>query len=880
MSTQTHPIPTARCCPVCGLELPVHVPAELCPKCLLKAGLGGSEAAIVTTAPETSQPVIGEEFGHYRIVEWLGAGGMGAVYEAEDIETGRRVALKVLSHRFDSPEARQRFLREGRLAAAINHPNSVYVFATEEIGGIPVIAMELMPGGTLEQRVHNHGPLDINAAVDATLNIIEGLEAAYAVGILHRDIKPSNCFLDADGTVKIGDFGLSISTDAHYEPRITVTQTFMGTPAFASPEQLRGDELTVRSDIYSVGVTLFYLLTGRLPHESNDMVRILAKVLENPAPSPDQYRQDIPARLGQLVQRCLEKCPGDRFKSYSELRCALVSFSSKGTKPAELHRRFLAGLIDCGLVGIPLLLLFRMIPSINDNWALSAVIEQAELLLTVAVAMIYFTLPEWRLGRTPGKSLLHLRVVNQAGQHPVFPKALLRGTVFIVLPLIIALMHLPPLRIAETKETPASLTIFGHTFHGKTRQTTYRREWSMWQLIYGSGTMLLLFCAANRRNGYAALHDWLTDTRVVSPAVPAVRPALTPSDVPAEAAGKPKIGPFHLLDNVEGADDWFEGYDCRLFRRVWIHKVPVGSPPVYPAQRNLSRPGRLRWITGKRSADENWDAYEALSGSPLVKLLNQTQPWKTVRFWLLDVATELQEAQKDGTLPKAPGMDRVWITADGRAKILDFPAPGAAGITTEGKNLLAEIAARFLDNQPLPVPVREFLNTAANSSDPVSELQALMHVPVAVSLANRLGIIAVSASGPALLGLALLLFKQTPLWVALMVTGAGLILLVALPAILAAAITKEGLLLRTWGVAIVGKDGKPATGTQTTRRSLFSWLPCLLSPAFTALLAVCMDIDAACLIIFGLMAGFAVLSAIIPDRGLPDRLAGTWLVPR
>jgi serine/threonine protein kinase len=143
----------------------------------------------------------GQRFGHYEIIRTLGRGGMGAVYEASDLESGRRVALKVLSHALDSAEARKRFLREGRLAASLNHPNTVYVFGTEEINGTPVIAMELVAGGSLESRVKESGPMPIGDALEAVLQIIAGLEAAHAAGILHRDIKPANCFIDPDGTV-------------------------------------------------------------------------------------------------------------------------------------------------------------------------------------------------------------------------------------------------------------------------------------------------------------------------------------------------------------------------------------------------------------------------------------------------------------------------------------------------------------------------------------------------------------------------------------------------------------------------------------------------------------------------------------------------------
>jgi len=168
-------------CPACGAPLPPDAPAGLCPLCLLKSDLptqtGGEQSPPVASAPANG-PVPGQMFGGYRIARLLGSGGMGAVYEADHIESGRRVALKMLGHALDSVAARERFLREGRLAASINHPNTVYVYGTEEIDGTPAIAMELVSGGTLQERVQREGPLPVNAAVDAVLQIIAGLEAA------------------------------------------------------------------------------------------------------------------------------------------------------------------------------------------------------------------------------------------------------------------------------------------------------------------------------------------------------------------------------------------------------------------------------------------------------------------------------------------------------------------------------------------------------------------------------------------------------------------------------------------------------------------------------------------------------------------------------
>ncbi len=140
------------------------------------------------------------------------------------------------------------------------------------------------------------------------------------------------------------------------------------------------------------------------------------------------------------------------------------------------------------------------------------------------------------------------------------------------------------------------------------------------------------------------------------------------------------VGPYRVLDTLETdeAGQFLLGYDLRLLRRVWIHKLPTGTPAIPVEQRNMGRVGRLRWINGRRDGDESWDVYEALSGQPLLNLIAQPQPWSVVRYWLLDLAQELDAATKDGTLPPALSQDRVWITAAGCVKLLDFPAPGTS----------------------------------------------------------------------------------------------------------------------------------------------------------------------------------------------------------
>jgi len=257
---------------------------------------------------------VGQAIGPYRIERLLGRGGMGEVYEAEHLEHGRRVALKVLNQRLAGADDLARFLREGRLAASLNHPNTVFVFGSEEISGNPVIAMEFVAGGTLKDVVDRDGPMAPAAAVDAILQVAAGLDAALACGILHRDVKPSNCFVESDDTVKAGDFGLSIPVLAPEVTQPGEMATFQGTPQFAAPEQLRGQKLDVRADIYAVGATLYYLLSGRPPFEDRDLMGLLTKVAADvpAAPSWPAWRSRLVCRPSCWVALRRTRPPGLR----------------------------------------------------------------------------------------------------------------------------------------------------------------------------------------------------------------------------------------------------------------------------------------------------------------------------------------------------------------------------------------------------------------------------------------------------------------------------------------------------------------------------------------------------------------------------------------
>jgi len=677
---------TVRICERCRAPLAADTVQGICPACLLALGLQDpSEAPTVTSGPEpasggitpapTHVPRPGERFGAYQIIRLLGCGGMGEVFEAEHTLSGRRVALKVMSRALASEADRKRFLREGRLAASVSHPNAVYIYGSEEIQGTPVIAMELVPGGTLKDRLKKSGPLPVAEAVEAALHIIDGLEAAQSAGVLHRDIKPANCFVAADGAVKVGDFGLSISTVARGESLLTASGSVIGTPAYASPEQLRGEDLTVASDIYSVGATLYHLLTGRPPHETTDFVRLITEVLDKVPPAPDKLRPEIPSGLARIILRCLAKLQAARFPSYAALREALLPFSAAAPAPAPLGLRFVAGVMDEFFAWLPSLLWLVVIG--RDSFD-AVILERSVKSVFIATgfyawALLYYALGEGFWGASLGKGLCGLRVVGPNRSAPGVARAFGRVLVFTA-PAILGVIA------AVFIHTPAGYAAIEQS----TGLTAYLPVWLL--------STIALWVTIRRRNGFAALQDFLTRTRVVARPAAQERPrlgsrrreeadgTLSEPTPPPHVGGYAKFGPYEVIRSLgfsEGAE-LLLALDPALRRCVWIHRLVPGAPSVSARRRDLSRPGRLRWLNGHRDGSSAWDAYEVPGGSPLVELLARPQPWAAVRFWLHDLAGELAAGNKDDSTAAAPALDHIWITSAGRALLLDFPRPTPA----------------------------------------------------------------------------------------------------------------------------------------------------------------------------------------------------------
>ncbi len=266
----------------------------------------------------------------YRLDDLIATGGMGSVYRAKDEHLGRPVAIKILKRTLaDDPMFLERFRREARAAAVVNHPNVARVFDYGERGGEPYIVMELVEGETLAERIDRQGPLPWREAFDIAEQVAGALAAAHAQGVVHRDIKPANILLDASGQVKVTDFGIARAAQA---TTLTRPGMVLGSANYVAPEQAQGNSVGPAADMYSLGCVLFEAVTGSTPYQGANAVAIATQHVSGTVPDPRERIPDLPPQAAALVMRSLQKEIGKRFPSATAMAAALAD--ARGASPA------------------------------------------------------------------------------------------------------------------------------------------------------------------------------------------------------------------------------------------------------------------------------------------------------------------------------------------------------------------------------------------------------------------------------------------------------------------------------------------------------------------------------------------------------------------
>lgn len=800
----------------------------------------------------------GDLLGPYRLVRQLGAGGMGVVWEAEELENGRRVAIKLLAKSMaQDDQAMGRFLREGQLAAQLSHPRTTFVFSAAELDGAPYIAMELMPGDTLQDILGEQKKIPLNQAVDYILDIIDGLNAAHSMGVIHRDVKPSNCFLDSDGRAKVGDFGLSRPLLA--DGSLTQTGTFLGTPLYAAPEQIRGVDVDERTDIYSVGATLFTLVTGRTPF-TGDALTVTAQIVTDAAPPIRSFVSDAPAELERIIAKCLEKSPEKRFQSLAHLRSALTPFATGGTTTADIGRRVAAYMIDVialtlisqfilGSIG---LFIGAQLQLAQDQEQVATNIVYLRLIGGIGTWLLfflYFAICETISGKTLGKRILRLQTVNQNGERPEFWRSALRS--FMV-------------------PSGFGLILFLHAYlflYAAAMQSSVDELGWMYAVnsLFNYGPVVFCLLFMRKSNGLRGLHGLLTGTRVErvhgasSLEVRLDVPVVTPEPLSEEGQAYGPFRPVGSLGSVDGMQVLVAKDDV-LDRSVFLC-VSEGPKRFTESRLSMARMGRPRWLQGGMDGERHWDAFEAIDGFPLSHYLKEGNPaeWDDIRSFLAGLASELLTSIEEDSLPEDLTSDHIWIDRAGNAKLLEYSTFGSVNSKATDDPLVPhgnavamffQVVLEFTNGRVLPVSASRFLEEIQQRPKDLEslrwahgELERLGSMQTTLGWDSRLGILSISFGTEWIVLASIAFLTQLALRFLIpnrvdIQCAIGFVLTMGV-AFAFGALTRGGPVFHFFGIAVRTKRGGEASPLRCGWRNMIAWTPpCALFVSYMMVTAI------------------------------------------
>ncbi len=640
------------------------------------------------SGPHTSPSRPPRMVGGIQLSRLLGAGGMGHVFAGIDT-SGQAVAVKLLSPRWaTSVESMERFRQEGAIASSINHPRCVFVRAADTDNGTPYIVMELMSGCTLKDLVKERGPLPFREALRLILDVAEGLQEAHQHGMIHRDVKPANCYLDDTGRVKVGDFGLARSMEDHSD--LTSTGGFVGTPLFASPEQVKGLALDERTDVYSLTATPYFLLTGAAPFASEHPTQTIARIVSEDAKPPSDFKADIPAAVDRIVRQGLERDPSKRFQDMRELRRAVSQLTETKPLVSEIGKRIAAYFADVGiysLTSLAILLSFGAgdLTAVGDGRSL--IIGKNPLLYLVLLSLwfAYFFFTETLFCGSLGKRFMGLSILHNQTMEPVrWPHIFIRTLTFLCL-------------------GGFATDLLLHMFASDENPTV----WLSYQWA-GYGISIALLCSTIGLDGRRRLaHDWLSNTVVVSQKRDDLDQHLhreIPNWLPATSSSESwptKIGRFKILRVLNEAGNKADevkialllARDTSLNRSIWLAIAPTtvnsaahNQTLSQPNQSTnlLARTSRLRLAQSGTFDAGQWHAFVAIHGAPLRHWVSPTAPftWETTRAILSQWSHETLASQKENNSVHLISIDQIWLDHRGRLVLVDWPFDAQPSLLT------------------------------------------------------------------------------------------------------------------------------------------------------------------------------------------------------